>query len=63
MKMEQTFIAAEKKVILPYTPTREYEVESVEELSRKPVYELVKRCFDVTLSAFLLLLLAILDIF
>ena len=59
MKMEQTFIAAEKKVILPYTPTREYEVESVGELSRKPVYELVKRCFDVTLSAFLLLLLAI----
>ena len=59
MKLEHTFIAAEKKVILPYTPTREYEVESVGELSRKPVYELVKRCFDVILSGFLLLLLAI----
>lgn len=59
MKMEQTFIAAEKKVILPYTPTREYEVESLGELPRKPVYELVKRCFDVILSGFLLLLLAV----
>lgn len=59
MKFEHTFIAAEKKVILPYTPTREYEVESVGELPRKPVYELVKRCFDVILSAILLLLLAI----
>lgn len=59
MKLEHTVIAAEKKVILPYTPTKEYEVESVGELPRKPVYELVKRCFDVTLSAFLLLLLAI----
>ncbi len=59
MKLEHTFITAEKKVILPYTPTREYEVESVGELPQKPVYELVKRCFDVALSAFLLLLLAI----
>ena len=59
MKMEQTFIAAEKKVILPYTPTKEYEVQSVGELPRRPVYELVKRCFDVTLSAFLLLLFAV----
>ena len=59
MKMEQTFIAAEKKVILPYTPTREYEVESLGELPRKPVYELVKRCFDVILSGLLLLLLAV----
>ncbi len=59
MKLEHTFIAAEKKVILPYTPTREYEVEPVGDLPRKPIYELVKRCFDVTLSAFLLLLLAI----
>ena len=59
MELEHTFIAAEKKVILPYTPTKEYEVESVGELPQKPVYELVKRCFDVALSAFLLLLLAI----
>ena len=59
MKLENTFIMAEKKVILPYTPAREYEVESLGELPRKLVYELVKRCFDVTLSAFLLLLLAI----
>ena len=63
MELEHTFITAEKKVILPYTPTREYEVESVGELSRKPVYELVKRCFDVTLSAFLLLLLLNLNVF
>lgn len=59
MELEHTFITAEKKVILPYTPTKEYEVESVGELPQKPVYELVKRCFDVALSAFLLLLLAI----
>ena len=59
MKLEHTVITAEKKVILPYTPTREYEVESLGELPRKPVYELVKRCFDVILSAFLFLLLAI----
>ena len=59
MKLENTFIMAEKKVILPYTPTREYEVESVGELPRKPVYEFVKRCFDIVLSAVLLLLLAI----
>lgn len=59
MKLENTLIVAEKKVILPYTPTREYELESLGELPRKPVYELVKRCFDVTLSVFLLLLLAI----
>lgn len=50
---------AEKKVVLPYTPTREYQVESVGELQRRPVYELVKRCFDIILSALLLLLLAI----
>ena len=59
MKMEQSFVVAEKKVILPYTPTREYEVEPVGEPLRKPAYELAKRCFDVILSAFLLLLLAI----
>lgn len=59
MKLEHTFSAAEKKVILPYTPTKEYEVESVGVLPRKPGYELAKRCFDVTLSAFLILLLAI----
>ena len=59
MKLENTFVVAEKKVILPYMPTREFEVESVGELPRKPVYELAKRCFDITLSAFLLLLLAI----
>ena len=52
-------VTEEKKVILPYTPTREYEVESVGELPRKPVYELAKRCFDVALSAFLLLLFAV----
>ena len=50
---------AEKKVVLPYTPTREYQVESVGELQRRPVYELVKRCFDIIFSALLLLLLAI----
>ena len=59
MKLENTPVVAEKKVILPYTPTREYEVESLGELPRKPVYELVKRCFDVILSGLLLLLFAI----
>ena len=59
MMMEHTFIVAEKKIVLPYTPTREYEVGSVGELPRKPVYELTKRFFDITISAFLLLLFAI----
>ena len=59
MKLENILVVAEKKVILPYTPTREYEVESLAELPRKPVYELVKRCFDVILSGLLLLLLAV----
>ena len=59
MMMEHTFIVAEKKIVLPYTPTREYVVESVGELPRKPVYELAKRFFDISISAFLLLLLAI----
>lgn len=59
MKLENILVVAEKKVILPYTPTREYEVESLGELPRKPVYELVKRCFDVILSGLLLLLLAV----
>lgn len=56
-------MTAEKTVILPYTPTREYEVESLGELPRKPVYEFVKRCIDILLSTILLLLLAIPMIF
>ena len=59
MKMEQTFHSAEKKVILPYEPTKEYEVERLGQLPPKPIYELVKRCFDMVLSGLLLLLLAI----
>lgn len=59
MKLEPIFTVAEKKVILPFEPTKEYEVESVGELSPKPVYEAIKRCFDMILSAFLLLLFAI----
>lgn len=59
MKLEHTVTAAEKKVILPYTPTKEYVIEPLGELPRKPLYELAKRGFDIVLSAFLLLLLAI----
>ena len=59
MKLEHTVTAAEKKVILPYTPTKEYVIEHLGELPRKPLYELAKRGFDIVLSAFLLLLLAI----
>lgn len=58
MKLEHRPVVAEKKVIMPYTPTREYHVEPLGDLPRKPVYELAKRCFDVIVSAFLLLLLA-----
>lgn len=43
MKLEQTITAAKKKVILPFEPTREYEVERLGELPPKLVYELVKR--------------------
>ena len=59
MKLEHTHMMAQKKVVLPYTPTKEYQVEPVGDLPQKPVYELVKRCFDVIVSAFLLILLAI----
>lgn len=59
MKMEQTVNSAEKKVILPFEPTKEYEVERLGELPPKPVYELVKRCLDIILSGLLLLLFAI----
>ena len=59
MKLEHTVTAAEKKVVLPYTPTKEYVVESLGELPSKPVYDLMKRCMDIVLSALLLLLLAI----
>lgn len=59
MKLEQTVTAAEKKVVLPYIPTKEYVVESLGELPRKPVYDLMKRSMDIVLSALLLLLLAI----
>ena len=59
MKLEQTAVTAEKKVVLPFIPTKEYEVESLGELQPKPVYDFAKRCCDIALSAFLLLLLAI----
>ena len=59
MKLEHTVTAAEKKVILPYTPTKEYVIESLGELPHKPVYDVLKRCFDIILSAVLLLLLAV----
>ena len=58
MNLEQTVITAEKKVVLPYAPTKEYEVESLGKLQPKPFYDFVKRCGDIVLSAFLLLLLA-----
>ena len=50
---------AEKKVILPFEPTKEYEIELVGELSPKPVYEAIKRCFDIFFSGVLLILLAL----
>ena len=59
MRLEHTAIAAEKKVVLPYTPTREYEVEALGTLPSKPIYDLAKRGIDVLLSALLLLLLVI----
>ena len=59
MKLEHTVTAAEKKVILPYTPTKEYVIEPLGELPHKPLYDLAKRGFDIVLSAFLMILLAI----
>lgn len=59
MTLEPIVTTAEKKVILPFEPTKEYEVESVGELPKKPVYEVIKRCFDILLSGFLLILLAL----
>ena len=59
MKLENAVTAVEKKVVLPYTPTKEYEVESLGTLPPKPLYDFAKRCMDVLLSAFLLLLLAV----
>ena len=59
MNVEQTVVAAEKKVVLPYTPTKEYEVEPLGELPHKPLYEFGKRCLDILLSMIFLLILAI----
>lgn len=57
--MEQILTAAEKKVILPFEPTKEYEVERLGELPPKLAYEFAKRCFDIILSGLLLLLFAV----
>ena len=59
MKLEHSIATAEKTVILPYTPTREYVIEPLGELPRKPIYDLMKRSFDIAFSAALLVLLAV----
>ncbi|MBR2338880.1 MAG: sugar transferase [Clostridia bacterium] len=46
-------------VILPYEADKEYTVEPLGELEKKPVYDFSKRLFDVVVSLFFMILLAI----
>lgn len=48
-----------QKVILPYKADREYTVETLGEIEKKPVYSFFKRVFDIVFSALFLVLLAI----
>lgn len=50
---------AEIKVILPFEKKGEFFVEQLGEIERKPVYDFVKRVFDVVASAIALLILFI----
>ena len=54
-------VAAEQneKVILPYEKTGEYYIEPLGEIGKKPVYEFVKRFFDIVVSAVALIVLAL----
>jgi lipopolysaccharide/colanic/teichoic acid biosynthesis glycosyltransferase len=49
----------EAKVILPYDPDQEYQVEQLGQLKPKPLYAAVKRIFDILLSGAAMLVLAI----
>ena len=55
---EQSVVEPEK-VILPFEANREYTVEPVGELAKKPIYSFVKRLFDVVFSLVLMILLFI----
>lgn len=48
-----------QKVILPYEIDREYTVEDLGELEKKPMYDFFKRLFDIVFSATMLIVLAI----
>lgn len=48
-----------EKVILPFEFDREYFVESLGEIPRKPFYSFNKRFFDIVISAIMLILLAL----
>lgn len=49
----------EEKFILPFEHDREYTVESLGEIEKKPLYNFFKRVFDIVLSGCGLLVLAI----
>ena len=51
--------AVASKVILPYEKTKEYYIEPLGEIERKPVYEFIKRFFDIVLSMTALIVLAL----
>ncbi len=59
MMSPQTEEAAASKVILPYEKTKEYYIESLGEIKKKPLYDFFKRFFDIVISALALIVLAI----
>ena len=59
MMSPQTEKAAASKVILPYEKTKEYYIEPLGEIEKKPIYDFLKRFFDIVISALALIVLAI----
>lgn len=59
MMSPQNKEAAASKVILPYEKTKEYYIESLGEIKKKPFYDFFKRFFDIVISALALIILAI----
>lgn len=50
-------LSENKQVILPFEATGEYYVESLGEIDPKPVYNLLKRIFDIAMSLIMMIVL------
>ena len=51
--------AVASKVILPYEKTKEYYIEPLGAIEKKPLYDFFKRFFDIVISALALIVLAL----